>query len=374
MSLTNSRPLGIARIGATLAILLELRNSADTLRRLAEPGIIQAPYFDWAPRAAEPLSSVLVVLWLVAGLAFGVGLFTRLSGMVLTGTLASVLLLDQQLYSNHLYLMTLVAGLLTVTDSGAAISVDAWRGRGKPSVPAWQAWLLKVQVSIVYGFAAIAKLNLDFLAGSVVASYLRRSGPLAVPEDWRFVQPMMVLALLAICMEAFVAVALWLPRWRPAAMVVAIALHVGITGWLEPTYALGVFSVLMLPLLLVFLDVEPGHHVVVWDDGCGFCATWVKWFRRLDWLHALEFVPRSRLAASGLPVSEDEAARALQLVTPRGVRAGFAAVTRIAEVLPVGYLWAPLLRMPPVAFVGERAYRRVAARRLCSLRPIVASA
>jgi predicted DCC family thiol-disulfide oxidoreductase YuxK len=230
-------------------------------------------------------------------------------------------------------------------------------------------WLLRLQVSIVYGFAALSKINLTFLSGSVVASYLRREGPLAVPDAWRSVEPMMVLAVLAILLEAFVAVSLWSPRWRAAGLVAALALHVGISGWLSPTYQLTVFSLLMLPLLLVFLDAAPGSRVVVWDDGCGFCATWVRWFRRLDWLHALRFVARSELATSGLPVSEEAAARALQLVTPRRTYAGFAAVGRAAEVLPISFLWAPLLRMPPVAAIGERVYARVAARRLCSVTP-----
>jgi predicted DCC family thiol-disulfide oxidoreductase YuxK len=107
--------------------------------------------------------------------------------------------------------------------------------------------------------------------------------------------------------------------------------------------------------------------VVVWDDGCGFCAGWVRWFRRLDWLGVLRFVPISGLAASGLPVSPDEAVRAVQLVTGSRVHAGFAAVTRVAEALPVSFLWAPLLRLPPIAAVGEVLYRRVAIRRTCAL-------
>jgi predicted DCC family thiol-disulfide oxidoreductase YuxK len=218
----------------------------------------------------------------------------------------------------------------------------------------------------VYGFAALSKVNLTYLSGSVVASYLRREGPLAVPEAWRSVEPMMVLAILSICLEAFVAIGLWLPRWRPAALVAGLGLHIGISAWLNPTFQITVFSLLMLPLYLLFLETRPAR-VVVWDDGCGFCGTWVRWFRRLDWLRALRFVPRSELASAGLPVSEDEAARALQLVTLRRVRSGFGAVTGVAELLPISFLWAPLLRLPLVAAVGHRVYERVAARRSCEL-------
>ena len=153
---------------------------------------------------------------------------------MLTVALAGTLLSDQQTYSNHLYLMLPVAALLTVAQSGAALSLDARREGGRDWVPGWPVWLLCAQVSIVYGFAALAKLNPDFLSGSVVASYLRRDGLLALPDAWRSLEPMLILSLLAICSEAFLAFALWVPRWRPAAMVVGLGLHVFIAGWLVP--------------------------------------------------------------------------------------------------------------------------------------------
>jgi predicted DCC family thiol-disulfide oxidoreductase YuxK len=369
-----SRPLALARIGATAAILLELPNSGATLLRLADPSVIHAPYLAWTPRLTEPMAWALIGLWLVSALAFMLGFRARWSGAVLTATVAAVLFVDQQTYSNHLFLMLPVAALLTVADSGASISLDARRVGSRNSVAGWPVWLLCAQVCIVYGFAAIAKLNPDFLSGSVVASYLRREGPLAVPDAWRSFEPMFVLSLLAICSEAFLALSLWSSRRRPTAMVVGLGLHAFITGWLSPTMSLLVFSLLMVPLYLPFLDVAPASRVVVWDDGCGFCAGWVRWFRRLDWMHGLRFVPRSELATAGLRVDEDAAARALQFVPARGrTRGGFAAVTRVLELLPVSFLWAPVLRLPPVALVGERIYRRVAAGRRCEL-PAAASA
>ena len=152
-------------------------------------------------------------------------------------------------------------------------------------------------------------------------------------------EPMLILAVVAVCAEAFVAIAIWSERWRPTAFVVALGLHLSLAAWFSPTYPLIIFAVAMLPLLVLFLDAAPGR-VVVWDDGCGFCATWVKWFRRLDWLDTLRFVSRSELPTSGLPVSEDAAARALQIVWRNEVHGGFAAVTPHLrdppDLLPLG--------------------------------------
>lgn len=364
------RPVSVARIGIGLAVLLELPNSAATLMRLDDPGILRTPMLPWSPGVNDPMALALVGLWIVSATALLFGWRTRLAAVTLTFTLATVLLLDQQLFSNHLYLMMLVCGLLALAHSGGALSVDAARAGERRQISRWPIWLLQVQVSAVYGFAALAKVNPEFLSGSVVATTLRRVGPLAVPDSWRSLEPMLILAVMAVCAEAFLAIALWSPRWRPAAFVVALGLHAGLTIWFSPTYQLVVFSLTLLPLLVLFLDAAPGR-IVVWDDGCGFCATWVRWFRRLDWLNALRFVPRSTLSGSGLPVSEDAAARALQLVSSVGVHGGFAAVGRILEILPVSFLWAPLLRLPPIAWVGELGYRRVAQRRKCEL-PVIA--
>lgn len=365
-----SRPLAIARIGVALAVLLELANSAKALLVLDNPGIIRVPMLPWMPEASDSLAWVLIGVWAVTAVALLVGWRTRPAASVLAVTLAIVLLLDQQLFENHLYLMVLLAALLAVAASGAALSLDARRTGEQAEVSRWPVWLIKFQISVVYGFAALSKINPAFLSGTTVATSLRRAGPLAVPDAWRSLEPMLVLALMAVFAEAFVAIALWSPRWRPTAFVVALGLHGGLAVWFSPTYLLIVFAALMLPVLILFLDAAPGR-VVVWDDGCGFCATWVAWFRRLDWLNALRFVKRSELASSGLPVSEEAAARALQLVRGSRVHGGFAAVGRILEVLPISFLWAPLLRLPPIAWVGELGYRRVALRRKCEL-PIAA--
>lgn len=361
-----SRPLALARVGVALAVLLELPNSARVLMKMDDPGIIRVPLLPWTPAVNDSLAWVLIGLWGVGALALLLGWRTRRAAAALAVILAAVLLSDQQLFSNHLYLMVLLCGLLTFADSGAALSLDARRAGERADISRWPVWLLQFQISAVYVFAALAKVNPDFLSGSTVAASLRRVGPLAVPDAWRSMEPMLILAVVAVCAEAFVGLAIWSRRWRPTAFVVALGLHAFLAVWFAPTYQLIVFGVAMLAVLVLFLDSAPGR-VVVWDDGCGFCATWVRWFRRLDWLKALRFVPRSQLATSGLPVTEDAAARALQIVSSAGVHGGFAAVGRILEILPLSFLWAPLLRLPPIAWVGELGYRWVAQRRECEL-------
>jgi predicted DCC family thiol-disulfide oxidoreductase YuxK len=323
---------------------------------------------------ADAPAGLTTAAWLVLAALFGAGLFTTVAGIGLTLTLGAVLFSDQQLYSNHLYLLVLVVGLLTVARSGSALSIDALRGRGAASIPSWPLVLLRVQISIVYLFAGLSKLNATFLSGTVVAVTLRREGPLAVPAEWRTFEPMAAFSLLAILTELFLAAALWLPRWRRAAFVVGLGLHVGIAVWFVPTGQLAIFSLIILAPYLLFLEVAPRGATVVWDGSCSFCRGWVRLFTRLDWLHALRIVPSSETAElDALGIAREDADRALQLVRGEHRSQGFRAVVGVLELTPAAFLWAPMLRLPPIAWLGDRAYRRVAERRRCSIVPPAAT-
>jgi predicted DCC family thiol-disulfide oxidoreductase YuxK len=115
---------------------------------------------------------------------------------------------------------------------------------------------------------------------------------------------------------------------------------------------------------------RPHVRLVVWDDHCSFCRVWITWFQRLDWLRLHRFVGASDPAAYlDAGITPEEADVALQVVGPAGKAAGFEAVRTILEALPVSFFWAPLLRLPPVRWAGDRVYRAVARRRRCLWAP-----
>lgn len=362
-----ARPLGVARATIGVAALLKAGVVGPILLGLAEPGAIRLPFPGLPPLPAAAVPGILAV-WIGAAATLALGWRTRASAGLLCLTLVTVLLGDQQLYSNHLYLLATLVGLLGLADAGAAVSLDARRSGIRERVPGWPVALLKLQVTIVYGFAALAKLNLVFLSGAVMNAYLGRGAPLGFPEALRTVGVMAPLSLAAIGVECFLALAVWSRRWRPAMFVTGLAFHAAIVLGMPSTGELVVFSLAMFALYLLFLDAEPGGRTVVWDDRCGFCSTWARWIRRLDWLRLHRFVASS---GGSLPhgIAREDADRALQLVEEGGDRAeGYEAVARVLERLPATFLWAPILRCPWARGPGDRAYRRFAARRSCRIR------
>lgn len=89
-------------------------------------------------------------------------------GSILWGLVASYFLLSDQLYfNNHYYLFALLAFLLAATDADGQWSVKARQKGVQRQAPYWQVFLLQFQLAIVYFYGGLAKLNGDWLSGSI---------------------------------------------------------------------------------------------------------------------------------------------------------------------------------------------------------------
>lgn len=251
-------PLGMARIATGLAALAKLLIVGPDLLALSLPGTVRLPWIDgFAPAVAMPY--VVIAAWTASAVAFTAGFRTRAAGIVLCITAALTLASDHQLYSNHLYLLILLAGLLVLSDAGADRSIDAgWRsGR---TVSGLGPQLLRIQVTIVYGYAALWKINLQFLSGAVLGIYLRE-GFVALPvfaDD-----PVMLawLAIMTVLMEFFVAFGLWSARLRPLAAAVGIALHIAFVLFISIWGDLVVFGLLMVGTYPLFFALRVNESV-----------------------------------------------------------------------------------------------------------------
>jgi predicted DCC family thiol-disulfide oxidoreductase YuxK len=361
-----SRPIGVMRVIVGSAALLKLMLIAPLLFRLADPAFVQAPYWVGVPRLSRASAVALCVVWAVSSTSFLLGARSRVAGGVLTITLVAVLFLDQQFWSNQFYLLTLLLFLLTAADSGASVSFDAHHDGIREHVSAGMVMLICLQLSVVYFYTAVAKVSAGYLSGAVLRWNFQWF-PWAGHVPTRL---LVAVAILSIAMEIFLSIGIWVAAARPFVFVIGAAFHVFTVTSLEPSLRpeLGVFAVITLSMYLPFVNASPQRRTVVWDDNCTFCRIWVRWFRRLDWLRVHRFVGSSDpevLRSTG--VSQDETDRAIQLVSSDERLAGFAAVRAILEVLPISFLWAPILRLPVIGRLGDRGYKYVAARRLCRI-------
>ena len=244
----SARVVAIARTIIGISTALAAFEMWRLLRRLLIPTVIKLPYFEWLPMPSAASVWVLILLWVSAAAAFALGWHTRIAGAVLASAIGYSLLMDQQLYSNHLYLLFLIVLLLTVASNEVA-------GAGRGTVEGWPIWLLKIQVSIVYIFSAMAKLTSQYLSGEVLTQSLKLEGFLTVPMSWRLPVAMQLLSVIAIAAELFVGLGLWSRRLRTAAAIVGVFFHLFIVAALDSSrLSLSIFALEMFAVYLLFFD------------------------------------------------------------------------------------------------------------------------
>ena len=112
--------------------------------------------------------------------------------------------------------------------------------------------------------------------------------------------------------------------------------------------------------------MEGGRPVLVYDGECEFCSRLARWVGRRDRGRLLS-VRRSQEPGliEGLGLTREEVARASWVVEPGGRRfEGAAGISRVLRGL--GGAWAvlgSLYLLPPVGWLEDRYYARVARRR-----------
>jgi vitamin K-dependent gamma-carboxylase len=210
--------------------------------------------FGWVPALPGEWMPALFVTMGVLGALLMLGLFYRVTVVLLFAVFAYVQLLDVTNYLNHYYLVSLLLGLMCFVPAHRAFSLDAWL---KPSLrgatlPAWCTVLLRFQVSVVYVFAGLAKVTQDWLVHAQPLNIW-----LAARTGLPWVGPLLEQRWVAyaaawggMLFDSTIVLFLLWRRTRPFAYVVVLGFH-AVTFALFP---IGMFPFIMVTAALVFFD------------------------------------------------------------------------------------------------------------------------
>lgn len=176
------RPVDIAwlvvfRIGAGWLLALEMAGSLALgyYREYTQPRFhFSYFWFEWLPTWPPPVLVGLHVGAIAAGLAVAAGWRYRPAAALLTLCYTLLFLAEQTRYINHTYLYCLIAGWLWILPAHRAFSADVRAGRVSPvaTIPAWMRYVLIFQLSVVYFYAGLAKLNADWLLARPLTVWL----------------------------------------------------------------------------------------------------------------------------------------------------------------------------------------------------------
>jgi hypothetical protein len=213
----DGRPVALARMLLAFALVLFVLECSAVLSGIAE-GKLRFPVWELLPGPTPGSVRVYLAVGLLAAICLFLGLFANAAAAAGAAVLAWAMLWDQQTYSNHLVLGTLLLGYLAFADADRRWGL-ASRRFPERSVPWWPQLLLMMQVAVCYLFSGLSKINPRFLSGEPLQGWMWLDAPL-----WLF----QTMSVATVVVEISLAACLWIPRLRVPAVVAGLALHVSI--------------------------------------------------------------------------------------------------------------------------------------------------
>ncbi|MBX0291079.1 HTTM domain-containing protein [Hymenobacter sp. HSC-4F20] len=309
------------RLGAGFLMALEHAGGLviGRVRNYTEPQF-HFRYVGWEWLPALPPAGIYAVygLVIVAGLAVAAGWHYRLMAGLLSLGYIALLLLEETEYINHFYLYALLAAVLACLPAHRAASADVRAGRVQPAAttPAWTRGIVLFQIGLVYLFAAVAKLNPDWLAARPLGIWLGAKanypmlGPLLAAPDTAW-----FMSYAGVGFDALVVPLLLFRRTRPWAFGAAAAFH--LTNVV--VFGLGTFPWFSLLLTSLFFAPDFPRHLP------GFVG---RWFRQ-----------RIPLPSAAEEVASQSSPALVR--SQRWVLAGLTAYILLQLALPLRYLLYP---------------------------------
>jgi vitamin K-dependent gamma-carboxylase len=124
-------------------------------------------YFEWVQPIPAEWMQVVFIVYAISGLLISLGLFYRFAVLVASLCISYIFLVDAANYLNHFYLVIVFSFMMLFIPAHKGWSIYAWLNPKKASgtIPGWTFFFLRAELTIVYFYAAIAKMNVDWING-----------------------------------------------------------------------------------------------------------------------------------------------------------------------------------------------------------------
>ncbi|MCA9073590.1 MAG: HTTM domain-containing protein [Planctomycetaceae bacterium] len=201
----------------------------------------------------------------LAAIGVGIGLFYRLSAVLLFVTFTYTLLAEAALFQNHYYLTSLISFVLILIPAHRSFSVDAWLFSRKASsfIPNWCRWLLMFLVGVPYFYGGIAKINMDWLNAMPLLIWIPQKTHVAVigsvvGEPWFA----WFLSYSGLLLDLLIVPLLLWRRTRLFAYIAIVFFHL----LNSQLFKIDVFPWMMILLTTIFFDADWPRRLLRWPS------------------------------------------------------------------------------------------------------------
>lgn len=203
-------------------------------------------FLPWLSPLPPAGMAAIFSITIAAGIFVSLGLFYRVSSVLLFLGYTSIFLMEASEYINHLYFYSLLAFWMMWMPLNQEFSLDVWAGRRqrKTTLPAWMLVIILFHVSAAYFFAGVAKLGADWLNGTVPTIFMRGRG---------FENPLLPVLMTygGLLFDLFITPFLLIRKTRAAAFICALIFHV------TNVYLFGLVTFPWMMILLTTLFFPP---------------------------------------------------------------------------------------------------------------------
>ena len=212
------------------------------------------PYYGF--EFVKPLGEYTYYLFFVCGLAailVALGLFYRISSIILFISFTYIELIDKTNYLNHYYFISLILFLMMFMPANVSFSLDSLISKKSYSeIPKWTIDSIKLMVAILYVFAGIAKINTEWLMEALPLKIwlpVRNEMPLI---GWLFNYKIIpyIFSWFGCIYDLTIPFLLWNHKTRNWAYIAVIVFHI-MTSALFP---IGMFPYIMIVTALIFFS------------------------------------------------------------------------------------------------------------------------
>jgi hypothetical protein len=250
--------LAVMRMFFGILIMFEAFRYTD-LGRIVSSFALQDFYFkfrywEWVQPISAYAMRWLFIIYGLAGLCIFLGLFYRLASLIAVFCISYVFLVEATNYLNHFYLIIVFSSMMFFLPAHKGWSLYALFNPKKAlsSVPGWAIWLPRLQLAIVYSYAALAKMNVDWINGMPLYDWIGGRAPDSVGIEQYVDLPFVIyfFTYAGLLYDLVVAPLLLIKRTRAIGYCLSISFH--LTNYY--LFNIGVFPWFMLATTTIYFE------------------------------------------------------------------------------------------------------------------------
>ncbi len=218
-------------------------------------------YFHWIkPFESATAMYFVIITALIAAFCVAIGFAYRFFILLFLLLFTYLELISQSWYLNHYYFVAIVAFLLCCMPADRLFSVRSFLKKDvQQPISILFTTVLKLQISIVYFFAGLAKINSDWLFNAMPLNiWLKAKIGIPIIGDWlAYSETAYLFSYTGMLYDLTIPFLLWNKRTRPFAFVAVIGFHI-MTALL---FKIGMFPWIMIVGSLIFITDEEWQRI-----------------------------------------------------------------------------------------------------------------